>query len=192
MKKLIIIINGKGGCGKDTLVKFVQSQYERYEVWNISAIDPIKEIAKPYGYSENNKDEKWRKALSLLKEAFILIDNIPLKYLLRKTEAFLESDDKIMFVHIREPYEIDKFKLAVKDMFIYEKEFRLNTLLIKREDTDNKVYGNKSDDEVDNYNYDFVFTNKDGEDIDKYKFMIYFKKQILPMKNGEQSLKHYL
>lgn len=180
--KLIIIINGKGGCGKDTLVKFVQSQYEKYKVWNVSSIDPVKDIAKAYGYEEDNKDEKWRRFLSLLKEAFSLTTNLSLKYLLQKTKTFLESNDKVMFVHIREPQEIDKYKLAVKDIFSTE-EFRLHTLLIKRADTDDKIYGNKSDDEVDNYNYDFTFVNKDGENIDKYKFMIYYLENILPYEN---------
>lgn len=181
--KTVIVINGKGGCGKDTLVKFVQSQYERFRVWNVSAIDPVKEIAKIYGYDENNKSDKWRRFLSLLKEAFIGINYEGVTYyLFKKFDSFVNSDDRngeLMFVHIREPHEIDRFLTGIRDAETGEYPCNVYTLLIKREDTDNKTYGNKSDDEVENFNYDFTFVNKDGEDVDKYKFMIYLKETIL-------------
>lgn len=184
--KTVIVINGKGGCGKDTLVKFVESQYDRFAVWNVSSIDPVKEIAKTYGYDENNKSDEWRKFLSLLKEAFVGIDYKDVTYhLFKKFESFMQVDNKngeLMFVHIREPHEIDRFLNGIKDVETKEYPCNVYTLLIKREDTDSKTYGNKSDDEVENFNYDFTFVNKDGEDVDKYKFMIYLKEEILAAK----------
>ena len=52
MNKLIVVINGRGGVGKDTLCSFVS---DNYNVMNISSIDPIKEIAKTIGW-DGKKD----------------------------------------------------------------------------------------------------------------------------------------
>jgi Lrp/AsnC family leucine-responsive transcriptional regulator len=43
MKKLVVVINGAGGVGKDTLCSFAAQEYK---VRNISSVDPIKELAK--------------------------------------------------------------------------------------------------------------------------------------------------
>lgn len=67
--KAIIVINGRGGVGKDTLCDFVKEKYDdTYGVQNISSITRIKEIAKDIGW-DGNKDEKGRKFLSDLKKA---------------------------------------------------------------------------------------------------------------------------
>ena len=62
--KQIVIINGTGGCGKDTFVSFV-SKYKR--VYNFSSIDKVKEIAKLIGW-DGGKTDKDRKFLSDLKK----------------------------------------------------------------------------------------------------------------------------
>ena len=62
--KQIVIINGTGGCGKDTFVSFV-SKYKR--VYNFSSIDKVKEIAKLIGWN-GGKTDKDRKFLSDLKK----------------------------------------------------------------------------------------------------------------------------
>ena len=46
MEKIVIIINGVGGAGKDTLCDLAS---KHYKVKNISAITPIKEIAQKCG-----------------------------------------------------------------------------------------------------------------------------------------------
>ena len=43
MEKITIVINGVGGCGKDTLVEILSGYHK---VKNISSITPIKEITK--------------------------------------------------------------------------------------------------------------------------------------------------
>ena len=43
MNKIVIIINGRGGVGKDTLCDFAA---KHYKVENISSITPIKDLAK--------------------------------------------------------------------------------------------------------------------------------------------------
>ena len=56
MKKSVVIINGKGGVGKDTLCEVVA---KKYSVRNVSSITPIKEIAKIGGWQgeKGNKDK---------------------------------------------------------------------------------------------------------------------------------------
>ena len=46
----IIIINGSGTCGKDTVVSFVKQNFEKYfNIYNISSIDKVREAAKILG-----------------------------------------------------------------------------------------------------------------------------------------------
>ena len=75
--------------------------------------------------------------------------DISTEYLLKKYSEFLEGDYEIMFAHIREGSEIDHFKEKVGTTVI--------TLLIRRDDE--KTYGNSSDDDVELYQYDYVYDN---------------------------------
>ena len=77
MKKIVIIINGNGGAGKDTLCDFAG---EVYDTMNISAITPIKEIAKANGWN-GEKDAKSRKFLADLKQIFVEYNDLPCQYL---------------------------------------------------------------------------------------------------------------
>ena len=56
MNKLTIVINGKGGVGKDTLCMSLPHRRVR----NISSITPIKEIAAMHGWN-GEKDLKSRR-----------------------------------------------------------------------------------------------------------------------------------
>lgn len=186
MKKVIIIINGRGGCGKDTLIKFFKDEVHNpnYEsiVWNISSIDPIKEIAAKYGYEESNKDGKSRKFLSDLKNIFVNWNDLPNQYLLSKTSMFLDRSDRYMFVHIRERTEIEKYKRALLDMMkSRDTDIVVKTLLVKSNSTDEKAYGNTSDDEVESYKYDLVYENNYPLNIAKYDWLLFCAKNIFPL-----------
>ena len=155
MKKIVIIINGVGGAGKDTLCNFAA---KHYLIDNISAITPIKDIARRYGWN-GEKDPKSRKFLSDLKKAFINYNDLPTKYLLAQYETFLNSNNEILFVHIREKEEIEKFKQLVNIKCI--------TLFVDRHDVNVEKWGNSSDDEVRDYEYDIYFKNdKDLSEIE--------------------------
>lgn len=184
LRKIIIIINGKGGCGKDTLVKFAIDEYKF--VWNTSAIDPIKDIAKNYGYDDNDKTEKSRKFLSDLKNVFVEWNNMPTDYLIGKAKEFYESDgiySRIMFVHIREPKEIKKFKDAITRHIGTENDSNclVRTMLVKNLSTDNKSYGNSSDDCVEDYNYDFTYYNYKNIYSAKHSFLLYLEDFVIPL-----------
>ena len=148
-RKLIVIINGKGETGKDTLCNSLSG---KYNIMNISAIDPIKEIARQHGW-RGEKDDKARLFLAELKRAFINYNNLPTEYLKNKTEEFLNSSAEMLFVHIRESDQIDQYKRAIHPN-------RCVTLLVKRAMVDNyHWFGNAADDEVEHYDYDLIFEN---------------------------------
>ena len=165
--KLVIIINGKGGCGKDTICNIV-SKY--YKVVNVSSVTPIKEIAKQGGW-DGNKDNKGRKLLSDIKKAFTDYNDLPNTYLsYTYTQFLINIDAEILFVHIREPKEIKKFKKELITTYY--------TLLIKSNKTDCE-YGNKSDDNVEKYKYDFVYENNGPIEKLETDFMNYFEHNII-------------
>lgn len=146
IKKTVIVINGQGGVGKDTLCAFAG---QRYRVDNISSITPIKEIAATFGW-RGEKTPEARKFLSDLKRAFTDYNDLPTRYLTAEYRRFLASEDELLFVHIREGSEIDKFKKAVDGDCV--------TLLILR-DLGRVSYGNASDDQVAQYPYDYRYWN---------------------------------
>ncbi|MBP3630077.1 MAG: hypothetical protein J6J23_01170 [Clostridia bacterium] len=145
--KLAFVINGKGGVGKDS---FCDAVATTFDVRNISSVDPVKSIAKMAGWS-GAKEDKDRKFLSDLKQLLTDYNELPTSYCLSEFKKFLASEvETIMFVHIREPKEIQKFIDAT--------DGRCLSLLIRRPEID-RVYGNASDDNVENYDYDYVYEN---------------------------------
>lgn len=148
MRKQVFIINGRGGVGKDTICNCV-AQY--YRVRNISSITPIVEIARFAGWS-GEKTLAARRLLSQLKEAFTAYNDLSFRYCMEQYQLFCESEEEILFIHVREPEEIARLKDAIgKDC---------RTLLIRRDDGNATHYGNRSDDEVEQYAYDLYFQNE--------------------------------
>ena len=145
MDKLVIIINGIGGAGKDTLCEYISTYFETI---NVSSITPIKEIARKHGWN-GEKDETSRKFLADLKKAFTEYNDLPTKYLMDEYAKFINGQARIFFAHIREASEIEKFRKRVKTPCV--------TMLIRR--SENKSWGNDSDDEVENFAYDYYFNN---------------------------------
>ena len=148
MKKAVIIINGAGGVGKDTLCDLAA---KHFKVKNISSITPIKEIATLCGWT-GKKDDKSRKFLADLKQLTVEYNDYPTRWAEEHYREFLSSDEEIMFVHIREPLEIEKFVRATNG--------EARTLLVRGGARMSKtVYGNAADDSVENYDYDYYFMN---------------------------------
>lgn len=154
--QIVIVINGKGGVGKDTICDIAS---ELFHVTNISAITPIKQIATTCGWN-GEKDQKARKFLSDLKRLLIEYNDLPNRYLVNEYEEFKRAQTSdILFVHIREAYQISDFLNRIDGKYI--------TLLVRsgRSSISDVVYGNASDDDVEQYRYDYVFEN----DCDKSK-----------------------
>lgn len=167
-KKIIIIINGKGLAGKDSICNIVAKYYPSKIV---SSISPILPIAKLGGWL-GEKDDKSRKLLSDLKKIFTDYNELPLKYLIDETKMFLQDNNTIMFVHIRESFEIDKFVDYVKSS-----NFICKTLLVQR--NNKKIFGNISDDLVEDYNYDYIFENNSNDIFTLEKDVVPFINKIL-------------
>ena len=167
MNKQVFIINGSGGCGKDTFVSLVA---DITYTTNFSSVDKIKEIARIAGW-DGGKTEKDRKFLSDLKLLCTDYNDLPLNSMKDKYEEFLNDDSNFLFLHIREPEEIEKAKRI----------FDAKTILVKR-DSVKHITSNMADANVFNYDYDVVINNDEGieELIDKaYYFVKDFKNNQL-------------
>lgn len=163
MKKLVIVINGAGGVGKDTLIGAVA---EKYETRNISSVDPIKDLARQAGWT-GEKDDKSRKMLSDLKALFTEYNDLSLSYIKDQYEQFLSSEEQVMFVHIREPEEIARFVAVAPE--------HIRTLLITNSTKEQRVYSNDSDDNVARYDYDAVYDNKYSLEETEGIFLHFFR-----------------
>ena len=164
--KMVVIINGRGGVGKDTLCNIIS---KHYDIMNVSSIDPIKQIAFANGWN-GEKNEKTRKFLADLKRLFIDFNDLPTIYLMIKYSEFVHSKKQILFMQIREPEEIEKIKKILGNDCV--------TLLICGRTALRKTWGNAPDDEVDNYTYDFYYKNSKPLDILEQDFLNFFKEMI--------------
>ena len=165
MNKVIIVINGKGGCGKDTLCNFAS---EKYFTLNVSSIDPIKKMAKVIGW-DGGKTSEDRKFLADLKALVTQYNDGANEYILKRAKDFADFPEyKIMFVHIREPDMIEHFKETARHCI---PDIPVISLLIRRKDKEYIVYGNRADDDVENYQYDKVFENNESITTVKKNFL---------------------
>lgn len=145
--KHIIVVNGQGGVGKDTFCMYAIQHITRsykLKASNISSVDEVKGYGRLLGW-DGVKDEKGRKFLSDLKEISTRY-NGPMKYM---SDHIDNGGSDVVFVHIREPEEIDSF------LNVYPNAI---TILVKA--NADIYYGNESDDGVSNYNYDHYIYNK--------------------------------
>ena len=148
MRKTVIVINGAGGVGKDTMCDLAA---KHFKVRNISTITPIKELASLAGW-DGRKDDKSRRFLSDLKQLCVNYNDFPTNWAKAIFDEFMTTDEDILFVHIREPEEIAKFVAATNG-------FAKALLVRGGERMKKSSYGNRSDDEVENYKYDYYFYN---------------------------------
>lgn len=142
--------------GKDTFVHFCQ-QHRRFHSLNISTVDFVKEVATICGW-DGTKTLQNRKFLSDLKDLLTEWNNVPFKKVVEQIEnykATLRSYDfdpdkeGLVFIHCREPEEIQKFVDALG----------AQTLLIRRPDVENNATSNHADANVFDFDYDYTITN---------------------------------
>ena len=150
MKKLLYVINGSGGVGKDSFCNFVRD-CSGHDTYSISSADRAKRIAiEVFGWDGITKDEKIRKLISDIKNLLTWWDDIPFKDMKGEITYFYSSIHKeIMFIHIREPQEIQKLKEAFPE---------LKTILITNENIPN-ITSNSGDAGVFDYRYDYYIKN---------------------------------
>jgi len=169
LNKKIIIINGSGTSGKSTFCEMC----EKYaSILTISTVDKIKEAYTLLGW-DGDKSELHRKALSDIKDIGTKNLDHPYTFIKSQIQLFKSNYYEIMFIHTREPDEIERFV----------KEFGCITLLIRNPNI-NVITSNHADAEVENYNYDYIIDNNGTlDDLDNKA-----KEFIKEMLNGTNSL----
>ena len=146
MNKMIFIVNGSGGVGKDTFAEFLD---EFVPVFKYSSISKVKDIAKDCGWT-GGKTERDRKFLSDLKQLTSEYSDMPFTDIAKAVDRFRRHmpHKKVMLIDIREPEEIDRAK----------RTFGARTILIESNRVA-PITSNMADANVRKYDYDFVFGN---------------------------------
>lgn len=143
----LYIINGSATVGKDS---FVKAYSGNTVVVNYSSIALVKKIGKLCGIDVERKTEEVRKWLSDTKMFLTEHGDIPFKDCCSAIQTARNSPTSLsMFLHVREPWEIAKFK---------EKFPEAITLLI-RNDRVRHIVSNDGDANVFNYKYDIEVLN---------------------------------
>lgn len=165
MTKQIYILNGMGGCGKDTFAKFLG---EVRTVFKYSSVDRVKQIAYECGW-DGGKTEKDRKFLSDLKCLLTDYNDLPFMDVTNRVVDFKYDEDySVMLIDIREPKEIDRAKEA----------YGAKTILIKN-DRIPFISSNMADANVYNYTYDYVIENNGTLEEFREKVHEFAKENIL-------------
>ncbi|MBQ7377203.1 MAG: hypothetical protein IJW71_02640 [Clostridia bacterium] len=171
MEKTVLVINGGGGVGKDTLCNMAA---RHFKVRNISSITPIKKLARIAGWN-GEKTDAARKFLADLKALTVAFNDYPTNWIVEEFKRFQSGRDEILFVHIREPEEIAKFVSATGGV--------AKTLLVRggkrMEARRRDGYGNAADDGVENYAYDYYYVNEKPLYAAEKDFVRFLREQIL-------------
>lgn len=135
MKTRVIIINGVPTAGKDTFVQMVADYCDMDEsanVFNISSVEPIKDMLVGFGWN-GDKSDSIRDMIASIKKLWITTQNGPTTFLFTNIYQYHmkhADEDNIIFCHVREPIEIDKLVNVLAGMEIMGIETR--TMLVDR------------------------------------------------------------
>ena len=151
----VVIINGKAGVGKDCFVSMCKDILSVDNVYNISTIHFVKQVAEYCGW-DGTKTPENRKFLSDLKELLVCWNDVPFKKIAEAVQnccacaSLLDTfDNSVIFIHCREPKEIKRLA----------EEFDATTLLIRRDTAECVEQINHSDNGVLDYEYDYTIYN---------------------------------
>ena len=148
----VIVINGYPRTGKDTFVKFCQDVLGTFRCRNLSTIDCIKKNARYFGYL-GEKTPEARRFLAKLKDITSEYNDFSYKYI-KKQLYYIQDQESphckiVVFIHCREPKEIDRF---VED-------YNATTVLIKNKRVEDHGYSNAADANIELYKYDITILN---------------------------------
>jgi dephospho-CoA kinase len=149
-KLKIIVVNGKGGSGKTTMEKYFADLADSMgdKTAFTSMVKEVKNIANRCGWT-GAKEDKDRKFLADLKDLLEDYNDLPFESVLNDILRAERDHCGYIFVDAREPKDIDRLK---------EMGLNIYTILVIREET-NREYNNHADDEVFDYNYDYILEN---------------------------------
>lgn len=146
MIRKAIVVNGPGGSGKDTFLDYVLGKLwaKGFTASKHSSVDRVKEAAIALGW-DGIKNDKGRQFLSDLKKLSTEVYDGPATYMVTLMN---ELDNDFMFFHIREPEEIARFLDGVENSI---------AIIVNRDGIE--LFGNNSDKNVKNHNYNFEVDN---------------------------------
>ena len=151
MKIKCVVINGAGGAGKDLFIEYCEAVLRHLSVacGNHSSVDPVKKAALLLGW-DGVKDNKGRQFLSDLKALGTSAYDGPAQYMMGviKEAEELYCTDVVLFFHIREPREIERFMEAVSGSI---------SVLVHRDGIER--FGNTSDRDVKEFPYTYHIDN---------------------------------
>lgn len=189
----VYIINGYGGCGKSSFIKYCKEYCDKYTdniVIELSTIDWPKQVAQYCGMG-NKKTEEDRRLLKDLKDALERFDGSPSNKVIEKIQQYYNLNLKncIFFVNIREPDKIEEFKEKTK------KYLKLNckTILILNPNI-KPIISNDADKYVTYYKeYDLTIENrkelKDLKDMAKRFIREFYKCDLSGELKADESRK---
>jgi len=166
-KTNIFIINGVAGSGKDRFVKTLINthgwQSEDFKrIYNMSLVDPIKEVINHLSYSQVDKTDKTRKLISDLLINLEEYNECITSNLVHRVLDNIDKDrnaynnvDSIIFIHIRQAKYIDRVKKKLTTLI---PDVVIRTILLERKSITH-VPDNDGDKDVYNYTYDIILNN---------------------------------
>ena len=163
-----IFINGSAESGKGRFVEYVKELAEEHGivVLNPSTINSVKSACAVLGVPIEPKTDAKRKLWNKVKAAYIEYNDGPFHEAVKYIDSLNKSAHHIVFVDVREPKELAKFKNHYQDECI--------TLLIKREKLKH-VPDNEADRNVDNFSYDHTIRNFGSLDVFREGARVFFK-----------------
>lgn len=154
----VVVVNGMPTSGKSTFVEYC---LDKLGVLGreISTVDFVKELARMAGW-DGTKTYRNRRFLSDLKDLLTEWNDVPFKKIKEAKELFesdlarydMEHSKVFLFVHCREPHEIQKIKDRLGAI----------TVLIRREAVEDNEQSNHADRNVFEFKYDMVIDNNKG------------------------------
>lgn len=166
----VIVINGIGGAGKDTLINHYKDNAPDIDIHSISSINVIKDVARQLGWNDD-KDEKGRDFLASLKRCWVDYCDGAYHTIVKELQsAYVNAKRKTLyFIHIRESSEIIK----IRD-FCLKGHIQFATLLITNDKISDMPRLKSTDNRYiieNNYSYDYRFDNtfKSEEEGNKNK-----------------------
>lgn len=150
--KHLIIINGKSGAGKDTFVQAVAAAIDpvMWDIYNLSSVQPIKDILEEIGVDNPNKDEDWRNLVVDMKVALNRYHRYADKIAIDAVKSRMSlTNNTIVFLHVRESVSIDYIKKHSPF------NWKVSTMWLERSNTPAVANDESYSPEV----YDFRITN---------------------------------
>lgn len=187
----VVFLNGSNGVGKDTFAEAVAKLARdriKYlygtDVYTkkIDSVGFIKDMLQHAGVWNGIKDEKGRALLCDVKKAVDKYDDVSNHMVIQQVMDIIKfcskSTPSILFIHVREPENITGL---IRFFNLHYDNMKCYTVLIKMDGI--KVADNPSDQNVNNFSYDFEYTEVKGSEDTTLKNAEDFIKTIFTLSN---------